>query len=80
MRAFDLGSLVGLALAAPAQAAGPGDYSPSDWWPLRGSNLVGCAHNSPGPICGGDYHPFWAIDVQAGEGPGGSWSGLPAMR
>ena len=51
-----------------ANAAGVGQYSPPDWWPLRGSNLVGCTYNSPGSICGGNYHPVWAIDVQAAEG------------
>jgi len=51
-----------------ASAAVPGEYSPPDAWPLRGSNLVGCAKDSPGPICGGTYHPSWAIDVEAPEG------------
>jgi hypothetical protein len=46
----------------------PGQYSPPEWWPLRGSNRVGCTRNSPGAICEGNYHPWWAIDVDAGEG------------
>jgi hypothetical protein len=51
-----------------ATAAGPGEYSPPDAWPMRGSNLVGCAKDSPGSICGGNYHPGWAIDVEAPQG------------
>ncbi len=47
---------------------GPGQYSGPDWWPLRGSNRVGCARNSTGPVCGGSYHSWWAIDVDAPEG------------
>jgi hypothetical protein len=49
-------------------SGGSGQYSPPDWWPLRGSNLVGCTRNSTGPICGGNYHSWWAIDVSAPEG------------
>lgn len=55
-----------------AAAAGPGEYGPPEWWPLRGSNLIGCARNSPDGgslhVCEGNYHPVWAIDIQANEG------------
>jgi hypothetical protein len=61
------GSLAAVGIAA-AEAAGPGEYSSPEAWPLRGSNLVGCAKDSPGPICGGTYHPSWAIDVEAPQG------------
>ncbi len=52
----------------PTQYAQAATYSSPAWWPLRGSNKVGCARNSPGPICEGDYHSWWAIDVEGAEG------------
>jgi murein DD-endopeptidase MepM/ murein hydrolase activator NlpD len=51
-----------------AAAAGPNEYGPPEWWPLRGENLVGCARNSPGTICEGNYHPVWAVDIEGPEG------------
>ena len=58
---------------SPTSEAGVGQYSAPDWWPLRGSNLIGCTRNSSdrvgGPvICEGSYHPVWAIDVEGPEG------------
>ena len=55
-----------------APEVGAGQYSTPEWWPLRGSNLIGCTRNSPDRaglhICQGNYHPVWAIDI---EGPSG---------
>jgi hypothetical protein len=35
---------------------------------LRGADLLDCTYLSPGPECGGTYHPYWAIDIGAPEG------------
>jgi hypothetical protein len=64
--------VVGIA-PSPAVAAGPGQYGPPEWWPLRGDNLVGCTRNSPdkvggAQICKGNYHPVWAIDLEGSQG------------
>jgi murein DD-endopeptidase MepM/ murein hydrolase activator NlpD len=52
--------------------AGVNEYSAPQWWPLRGTDLVGCARNSPGRegpgACGGNFHPVWAIDVEGPQG------------
>jgi hypothetical protein len=54
--------------ASPAAAAGPGVVSTPEWLPLRGDHLIGCAYNGTGNICGGNYHPYWAIDIKAALG------------
>jgi hypothetical protein len=59
--------VVALALAAADSSRAAG-YSSPDWWPLRGENLVGCARDSTGPICGGNYHSWWAIDIEGPQG------------
>ncbi len=50
-----------------AGATDPGDYSDPEWWPLRGTNLLGCAYNGSGPTCNG-HHGVWAIDIEGPEG------------
>ena len=70
------GALSALSLLYPSGASGVADYpraarasvSPPEWWPLRGRNKVGCARNSTGRICGGDYHSWWAIDIEGPQG------------
>lgn len=52
----------------PPPLHGPGITSPPVWWPLRGSNLVGCARRGGGGVCSGRHHPVWAIDVEGPEG------------
>ena len=61
-------SFSGSGMVPTAGAAGPNQYSAPDWWPLRGTNLIGCSKNSPGEVCGGNYHPGWAIDIEGDEG------------
>ena len=76
-RTYTLRSLVtafalaaGLSAASPgmASAVTPGTYGPPNWFPLRGDHLIGCAYNSTNAICGGDYHPYWAIDIKGQRG------------
>lgn len=52
----------------PRLRAGFGVVSPPAWWPLRGSNLVGCARRGGGGVCSGRHHPVWAIDIEGPEG------------
>jgi hypothetical protein len=71
IRAQDDGNLVlyratqALWSSAFGPHGGPNVYGSPDWWPLRGENRVGCAYNSPGSVCHGDYHSWWAIDIDA---------------
>jgi hypothetical protein len=55
--------VVGAASASVAHAAGPGQYGPPSWLPLRhnatgGSFKVSCVRTN----CSGPYHGYWAID------------------
>jgi hypothetical protein len=61
----------GVLVLSPSRALAvtPGTYSAPNWFPLRGSHLIGCAHksldaNPRHPICRGSYHPYWAIDIK----------------
>lgn len=74
--------LLGIALAAatlPIVALAPSPASAAvagvpDWFPLRGDHLIGCSYLSPDgnaggrAICGGTYHPNWAIDIKGSIG------------
>ena len=52
-----------------AQAAGPGQYSAPEWWPLRGSHVVGCTNGNGCNFNGVDgYHGYWALDIDATRG------------
>lgn len=51
----------------PKSSGGGGGTSSPQWWPLRGTNLIGCTFHSPGGYCG-DYHTWWALDIQGPEG------------
>jgi hypothetical protein len=53
--------------AVGVSAANPPGGAPS-WFPLRGDHLIGCTYNSPGTVCGGNYHPYWAIDMKGAKG------------
>jgi len=44
------------------EAAGPSEYAAPEWWPLRGSHLIGCTN---GNGCGDGYHGYWALDINA---------------
>lgn len=64
--AFLLALFMVVALAPTQQAqAATTDDSPPVWWPLRGSNQIGCSYMSPSAVCGGTYHRDWAIDAAA---------------
>lgn len=68
-----VGSAVPSSLSpAPASAAGVNQYSPAEWWPLRGANLIGCTTRSPDrvglSICNGSHHSVNAIDIEGPEG------------
>lgn len=58
------------AVLAPgsALAAGVNVNSAPEWFPLRGDHLIGCTYNGTGGVCGGDYHPYWALDIKATKG------------
>lgn len=65
----------GVLVLSPSQAFAvtPGTYSAPNWFPLRGSHLIGCAYRSPDAIktnviCGGTYHGYWAIDIKGVRG------------
>jgi Mg-chelatase subunit ChlD len=51
-----------------ASAVTPGTYGAPSWFPLRGGHLIGCAYKSTGPVCGGTYHDYPAIDIKGAKG------------
>ncbi len=53
--------------ASTAAAVGTGQHTPPQWWPLRGSNGIGCTYNSPGAYCNG-HHSYHAIDIGGPKG------------
>jgi hypothetical protein len=64
-----------LLLASSASAAGPGQYSPPEWLPVRVSSdgvpyQIGCVRTNC-TISGAPYHNYWAIDINDhGQKPG----------
>jgi hypothetical protein len=55
-----------VAIAPQAIAGGPAQYSAPDWWPLRGSHVVGCTNGNGCHFNGVDgYHGYWALDIDA---------------
>ncbi|MGI9022733.1 MAG: M23 family metallopeptidase [Acidimicrobiales bacterium] len=48
-----------------AEAAGPGQYSPPDWWPLRDTHVVGCTNGNGCVVPAEGYHGYWALDINA---------------
>jgi murein DD-endopeptidase MepM/ murein hydrolase activator NlpD len=55
----------GTTTTRPGEPPGSGRYGAPEWWPLRGTHLVGCT-NANG--CGGDYHGYSALDIDAERG------------
>lgn len=47
------------------EAAGPSEYAAPEWWPLRGSHLVGCTNGNGCAGPGDGYHGYWALDITA---------------
>jgi hypothetical protein len=66
---------IALVLASAASAAGPGQYSPPEWLPVRVSSdgapyQIGCVRTNC-TISGAPYHNYWAIDINDhGQNPG----------
>jgi hypothetical protein len=53
-------------------AAGPGQYGPAAWFPLRGDWKIGCTWSNG---CNGGYHGYYALDIA--RNPSGSVAGDP---
>lgn len=61
-----------LAILAPTSPAAAGEYGPPEWFPLRGTNVIGCTWSNG---CDGGYHGYPALDIA--RNPSGSVSGDP---
>lgn len=65
--------LVALAILTPViagtgprvGAAGSGQYSAPEWWPLRGTHVVGCTNGNGCTVPREGYHGYWALDINA---------------
>ncbi len=49
----------------PLGPDGPDRFGEPEWWPLRGRHVVGCTNMNG---CFGDYHGYWALDINAVRG------------
>jgi hypothetical protein len=68
--------LAAVLVPAAARAAGPGQYGPPEWLPLRfsafdGDFTVGCVFSNC-TVSGAPYHNYWAIDILDGSGRPGA--------
>lgn len=61
-----IGSAVGGVGKMPkAGAAGEGQYSAPEWWPMRGTHVVGCTNQNGCLVPNEGYHGYWALDINS---------------
>lgn len=60
------GAVVAVAMERESGAKASGQYGAPEWWPFRGSHVVGCTNGNGCLFAGVEgYHGYWALDIRA---------------